>query len=193
MAAAVVGGTASEISGGKFANGAVTGAFSRLFNDEMHNNERDPESVSMVGIKRGPLSVGVSADARIPGIGLVNMATQKLFDGAVPIPSAISGSALLRHDTSGNITRLNGGLSLDHEFGFQTAPYTATVDVLFCQSCNPTNSADLFLGFGGRAYFDSSGFVGFGLGGGFGQSILGRLFRPGVNVGGSQEWKGVGF
>ncbi len=32
-AAAVVGGTASVIGGGKFSNGAVTGAFSRMFND----------------------------------------------------------------------------------------------------------------------------------------------------------------
>lgn len=39
-AAAVVGGTASKISGGKFANGAVTGAFSRAFNDEMHSGSR---------------------------------------------------------------------------------------------------------------------------------------------------------
>lgn len=34
-AAATIGGTASVISGGKFANGAITGAFSRLFNDEL--------------------------------------------------------------------------------------------------------------------------------------------------------------
>lgn len=34
--AAVVGGTASSMSGGKFANGALTGAFSRAFNDEAH-------------------------------------------------------------------------------------------------------------------------------------------------------------
>lgn len=33
-AAAVVGGTASELTGGTFENGAITGAFSRLFNDE---------------------------------------------------------------------------------------------------------------------------------------------------------------
>ena len=33
VAAAVVGGTASVVGGGKFANGAITGAFSRLFND----------------------------------------------------------------------------------------------------------------------------------------------------------------
>jgi len=34
LTAAVVGGTASKIGGGKFANGAVTGAFSRVFNDD---------------------------------------------------------------------------------------------------------------------------------------------------------------
>lgn len=34
MAAGVVGGTASELGGGKFANGAYTGAFGRLYNDE---------------------------------------------------------------------------------------------------------------------------------------------------------------
>ena len=32
IAAAVVGGTASELGGGKFANGAVTGAYTMLFN-----------------------------------------------------------------------------------------------------------------------------------------------------------------
>jgi RHS repeat-associated protein len=33
---AVIGGTAAEISGGKFANGAVTAAFLRLYNEEVH-------------------------------------------------------------------------------------------------------------------------------------------------------------
>ncbi|WP_293634471.1 FG-GAP-like repeat-containing protein [Shewanella sp. CG12_big_fil_rev_8_21_14_0_65_47_15] len=36
IAAAVVGGTASVLSGGKFANGAVTGMFSRMLNDSLH-------------------------------------------------------------------------------------------------------------------------------------------------------------
>jgi len=40
IAAAVVGGTTSVISGGKFGNGAVTGAFSRALNDE---TEKDGE------------------------------------------------------------------------------------------------------------------------------------------------------
>ena len=34
---AVIGGTVSEIGGGKFANGAITGAFAMLFNDLMHD------------------------------------------------------------------------------------------------------------------------------------------------------------
>lgn len=55
-AAAVVGGTASELGGGKFANGAVTGAFSRAFNDELHFDGRklrqyspDSENGDLVG------------------------------------------------------------------------------------------------------------------------------------------------
>ena len=39
IAAAVVGGTASVLGGGKFSNGAITGAFSRMFNDEAHKRE----------------------------------------------------------------------------------------------------------------------------------------------------------
>ena len=36
---AVLGGTVSEIGGGKFANGAITAAFSMMFNDMMHGGE----------------------------------------------------------------------------------------------------------------------------------------------------------
>ena len=41
LAAAVLGGTVSAATGGKFANGAVTGAFSRAFNDELHDQLND--------------------------------------------------------------------------------------------------------------------------------------------------------
>ena len=40
-AAATVGGTTSKFGGGKFANGAVTGAYSRLFNDEGRGHGRN--------------------------------------------------------------------------------------------------------------------------------------------------------
>lgn len=40
MAAAVVGGTASQLGGGKFATGAITAAFARMYNDEAHIREQ---------------------------------------------------------------------------------------------------------------------------------------------------------
>jgi len=39
VVAAIVGGTASAASGGNFANGAMVGAFSRAFNDELSSRE----------------------------------------------------------------------------------------------------------------------------------------------------------
>ena len=39
----MVGGTASAIGGGKFANGAVTGAFVMLFNDLRHDGDEKPQ------------------------------------------------------------------------------------------------------------------------------------------------------
>jgi hypothetical protein len=45
---AVLGGTISEIGGGKFANGAVTGAYSMLFNELMHpKKDDDPDDVQL--------------------------------------------------------------------------------------------------------------------------------------------------
>jgi hypothetical protein len=41
---AVIGGTVSVIGGGKFANGAVTGAFTMLFNDLMHEEIQKREA-----------------------------------------------------------------------------------------------------------------------------------------------------
>ena len=41
--AAVLGGTVSEVTGGKFANGAIVGAFSRAFNEELHGDLEERE------------------------------------------------------------------------------------------------------------------------------------------------------
>ena len=43
LASSVVGGTASVLGGGKFANGAVTGAFVMLFNHMSHSERKDGE------------------------------------------------------------------------------------------------------------------------------------------------------
>lgn len=50
--AAVVGGTASKLTGGKFANGAVTGAFSRALNDELHNAIEKQHTIEMTKLNR---------------------------------------------------------------------------------------------------------------------------------------------
>ena len=47
-AAAVVGGTAERLGGGKFANGAVTGAFVHLFNDESHPHLIRPRTIGFL-------------------------------------------------------------------------------------------------------------------------------------------------
>ena len=65
---AVIAGTVSEIGGGKFANGAITGAFSMMFNDLMHKNKfNDAELKKMYDAypKRGE----VSADELFENIG----------------------------------------------------------------------------------------------------------------------------
>lgn len=46
--AATIGGTASKLSGGKFANGAVTSAFQHLFNQEATKPEVEPPSEVLV-------------------------------------------------------------------------------------------------------------------------------------------------
>ena len=45
LAAATLGGTASELTGGKFANGALTGAFSRAFSDNLLEKSKSEEEI----------------------------------------------------------------------------------------------------------------------------------------------------
>ena len=49
--AACVGGITSSLAGGSFENGAITGAFSRLFNDEMHLGEKGKELLDGPALK----------------------------------------------------------------------------------------------------------------------------------------------
>ena len=64
-ASAVVGGTASALTGGKFVNGAVTAAFARMYNDEMHRS--DATCAASVGAAAamcaGTAAAGVSCPA----------------------------------------------------------------------------------------------------------------------------------
>ena len=49
VAAAAIGGTTSVISGGKFANGAITGAFVQMFNAETQNKYKMQQRVEKIG------------------------------------------------------------------------------------------------------------------------------------------------
>lgn len=46
LASSILGGTVSEIGGGKFANGAITSAFSMKFNDLRHPNPKNINNIS---------------------------------------------------------------------------------------------------------------------------------------------------
>jgi len=87
FAAAILGGTASKISGGKFANGAITGAFSRLFNDEKHKSKQQKiteakgivaEKISEVNLKGGLMREYDGASANQP-LGAIVREADGLF------------------------------------------------------------------------------------------------------------------
>lgn len=67
-AAAAIGGTASAIGGGKFANGATTAAFQQLFNQEATkaaNRDAHPKSVAWVYVSADHAEVPAQADASL--------------------------------------------------------------------------------------------------------------------------------
>lgn len=65
-AAAVLGGTTSALTGGKFANGAITGAFSRAFNDDQaHQSDEEKLKVKIQGDIKGVISATIDSDGRL--------------------------------------------------------------------------------------------------------------------------------
>ena len=83
---AIISGTAAELGGGKFANGAITGAFEKLFNDFMHTDP--PQKGNEVLVVEQVDEVGWLATA-----GPVAL-TFSAADGPLPIGEAI-GSVVL--------------------------------------------------------------------------------------------------
>lgn len=61
VAAAVVGGTAAELGGGKFANGAATGAFSYLYNAAAHEGDARSRIAEVAESYLGDASYGYDA------------------------------------------------------------------------------------------------------------------------------------
>ena len=114
VASAVVGGTVSELSGGKFGNGAQTGAFQFLFNQVVHagNNPRDwtdeqwtewrrqdsKEFLSWAVLK--PLEYGLTAAAGFGAEMLVERSALWAFGAWRGVPGAIPAMLRVRHHTS---------------------------------------------------------------------------------------------
>ena len=61
----IVAGSYSNVTGGKFANGAVTGAFSRGFNDEAHKTAKDREIKKALFDKTRKIGLNVSIPSKI--------------------------------------------------------------------------------------------------------------------------------
>ncbi|HSX52047.1 MAG TPA: FG-GAP-like repeat-containing protein [Cellvibrio sp.] len=119
VAAAVVGGTASILSGGKFANGAITGAFSRAFNDEAHQNKLEKEQYEKQRViaysKAGVQGVGgvvtVVAGGAATGLGIAACLIAEpcgvlLVIGGV---GTMALGAVSVHDSINDIQNLNNG------------------------------------------------------------------------------------
>lgn len=82
---AIVAGTVEELGGGKFANGAITGAFSMMFNDLMHQDSPNKEKrVSLQGEDEGTLKAGAAIAVTLSAV-----------DGPLPIGDIIGGVALV--------------------------------------------------------------------------------------------------
>ncbi|MCP4989504.1 MAG: hypothetical protein GY928_26660, partial [Colwellia sp.] len=124
IAAAVVGGTASTLSGGKFANGAMTGAFSRIFNDDIHDNPPEYEEfididgdvvvtikVSLANNSVGEYACKLSSESCSYTVGgIKDKASVKAL--TVRVNSKIQGEVQITTITiASNIKLLEGGIT----------------------------------------------------------------------------------
>lgn len=113
---AVIGGTASVLGGGKFANGAVTGAFGYLYNDYVHRKGHEYEFKRYI--------CDTSASGCTPGI---------TFEG------------LLRSDypgqPPGTVVQNHGRYNV---FGISSGPITVIVDYDRLTTTNITGSTHIF-------------------------------------------------
>ena len=102
VASAVTGGTVSVIGGGKFMNGAITGAFIRMYNDEMHKAEirRLERQYAFEALAEtfGNASLGYKILGKFTGIKAFNVA-EKVAGG---LAIAANAGAAYYNATNGN-------------------------------------------------------------------------------------------
>jgi len=85
---AILSGTVDELGGGKFANGAITGAFSIMFNDMMHPKD---DNVKIVNIDK----------ETIPHSELLEVAAVSTMAGAVLLSDDITGGGVFDDPIAG--------------------------------------------------------------------------------------------
>ena len=93
---AIVGGTVSEMTGGKFANGAVSGAFVHMFNAESENiwkNYRDADKVAF-GNREPSTSIGRIADRAAKGAVVGGFTMYQETKSPASIPVGMMGGAI---------------------------------------------------------------------------------------------------
>jgi hypothetical protein len=108
--AAMIGGTASAISGGKFANGAVTGAFSRLLNDDAAS--RRPQTTKVV-VGVGDKKYGLDAITREQACGGYSGCEATLASTPGHIKMARVGGNLFVDTTSAEYQALSNAIKVD--------------------------------------------------------------------------------
>jgi hypothetical protein len=90
--AATAGGTASAISGGKFANGAVTGAFQHLFNFEGHLERRQDRRIE--AYRKGEITQEQLFEL-YQNDAVVGLGGLAIMSGAAAGPAALSGATTM--------------------------------------------------------------------------------------------------
>jgi len=111
--AAIVGGTISEATGGKFVNGAVTGAFSRAFNDDgEHPTPEDIakgveslNGISNLSIEETKIVLSLLTEMASSDDGKKMMSTSSFYEGYEIIGT--KGVTEVRHLEKGAILYLN--------------------------------------------------------------------------------------
>jgi hypothetical protein len=101
---AVVGGIVSEATGGKFANGAVSGAFIQMFNVENWSNYRDPNKVAFGDRKEDKIFSTIAKNKVVANsmatVGVANATLNKFNVPVAPrmcMDVVVFGGALIYH------------------------------------------------------------------------------------------------
>jgi len=167
---AIIGGTASVISGGKFSNGAKTAAMQYLYNQAGKSIGRMAHAQRLRNACKANPScgkqIGFSASVSHPLATIV--ATAVGLTTGEPLPTGATAAVLQSSNTtSGQAT---GGVDYSTGLG---AKLIASIDVID-QGANPNMEISLVVGLGVKLYFEDNNYVGLGFAAGAGASWLTR-------------------